>query len=663
MNEKNYRQVFQSLRNYLAGRVIGVTRDSALLDELVKCLFCHTHLMRAGALPPSGVGEIELSKLYRGTFRTITKTFPSLFGAGDEILLDPHSLWYTHEALSGVDPSSEDSDPLGDAYQAFVGNEIRGNEGQFFTPTAAVSWLVKAIDPRPGESVIDPACGSGAFLGATAAHMQALGATTVQLQADVTGIEKDSFLATLAAQHLSLTIGRESKIYCADSLSLLDKSGKRLTNKLESHFDVLFANPPFGAKIVSADNKVRSKFELAHKWIKIRSGGYQFTDELSTRTPPQVLFVERILSLLRPGGRAGLVLPESVISSPKHAYVVDFLLRHAEVTSVIGMPESLFKTSGKGGTHTKTCLLTLRKKKGSEEQVSKIYFAEARWCGHDSRGNSVPKNDLPVALAELQRGQIADSAMVSKKRKLATSKAQKESTKLRMLSKPFGIWLDKKELKDLVLAPRYYDPEGRAELSALSESHHLLRFGDLVDMNVISYSTGVEIGKLAYGTGDIPFIRTSDISGWEIKLDPKHSVSEEIYGRYASKMDVQAEDILMVKDGTYLIGTCAIITKYDEKILYQSHLYKIRVNDRSLICPALLLAALSSEPVQRQIQSKRQTQDIIDSLGSRINDLVIPIPKSLATRGRLKKMVQKVISDRMEARELGRRARLEIVQP
>jgi len=662
MSYTNYRQLFQRLRSYLAGRVIGATRDSALLDEVVKCLFCHTHLMRTSTLPDRNVSEVELSRLYRRTFRTITKAFPSLFETGDEIMLDPHSLWYTHGALSGIDPGSEDSDPLGDAYQTFVGNEIRGSEGQFFTPTAAVTWLVRALDPRPGESVIDPACGSGAFLGVTAAHMRALGATPSQLQTHITGIEKDSFLAILAARHLSLTIGVESKVHCADSLSLLTKEGKRLPKKLDRSFDIVFANPPFGAKITSADDEVRSRFELAYKRTKDKAGAYHFTNELSKRTPPQVLFVERILRLLRPGGRAGVVLPESLISSSKHAYVVDFLLQHAEVTSVIGMPESLFKTSGKGGTHTKTCLLTLRKRDGSKTLPSRIYFAEAKWCGHDSRGNPVPNNDLPVALSEFQDGSTARCAFATTKRKVVANNRSRQSASAQP-EKRLGVWLGESDIKDLVLAPRYYDPEGRAMLAAMSESHHLLRLGDLVDTNVISYTTGVEVGKLAYGTGEIPFIRTSDISGWEIKLDPKHTVSEEIYSQYSSKLDVQSDDILMVKDGTYLIGTCAIITKYDEKILYQSHLYKIRVNDHSLICPALLLAALSSEPVQRQIQSKRQTQDIIDSLGARIRDLVIPIPRSPATRARLKKMVRKVIADRMEARELGRCARLEIAMP
>jgi type I restriction enzyme M protein len=638
MSSKSYRLIFQGLRNNLAGRVIGVTRDSALLQEVVKCLFCHTHLKRAGDLPSEEIGKMELSKLYRSTFRKIAQRFPSSFDQDEEILLDPQSLWFTHCALSEVTLDSEDEDPVGDAYQTFVGSEIRGNEGQFFTPTAAVSWLVKAIDPRPGEKVIDPACGSGAFLGVAAAHMRALGATPTQLQQMIVGIEKDSFLAALASQHLSLSIDKEAKIYCADSLSLRDIRGKRLPSEIIGHFDVVFANPPFGSKIISADEAVRKKFELAYKWKKNKLGEYKALDILSSRTAPQVLFVERILSLLRPGGRAGLVLPESLISSPKHAYVVHYLMQSADITGVIGMPESLFKTSGKGGTHTKTCLLTLQKKEDKKNVRTHIYFAEAKWCGHDSRGNIVPKDDLPTVLEEYRA-------------------EKKEKANL------FGVWVENKDVKDLVLAPRYYDPEGRAELASLGSTHDLVSLGDLIDQGVLSYSTGVEIGKLAYGTGEIPFIRTSDISGWEIKLDPKHTVSEDIYARYARKLDVQPGDILMVKDGTYLIGTCAIVTEYDRKILFQSHLYKIRVNSTKKISPEVLLAILSSEPVQRQIRSKRQTQDIIDSLGGRIRDLILPIPKSSQKRREIQRIVKKVISDRIEARELARQARIKVVDP
>ena len=74
---------------------------------------------------------------------------------------------------------------------------------------------------------------------------------------------------------------------------------------------------------------------------------------------------------------------------------------------------------------------------------------------------------------------------------------------------------------------KYYDPEIIATLDALRATHDLPTLGQLVEQDVISVTTGDEIGKLSYGTGSIPFIRTSDISNWELKIDPKHGVSQE----------------------------------------------------------------------------------------------------------------------------------------
>ena len=117
----------------------------------------------------------------------------------------------------------------------------------------------------------------------------------------------------------------------------------------------------------------------------------------------------------------------------------------------------------------------------------------------------------------------------------------------------------------------------------------------------------------------------------------------------------------MVRDGTYLIGTCAIITRYDLPMLYQSHIYKIRVEDKSRINPFLLLAALSSNFAQRQIKSFCISQDIIDSLGDKIHQVSLALPKSKEARKRITDLVEKVIHDRIEARELARKACEEIM--
>jgi type I restriction enzyme M protein len=637
-----HKVAFKDIRNFLAGRFLGATRDRTLLDEVVKCLFCRAWAQRERQLDTWRDQEpLALSRSFRKTFALIKANLPDLFAADDELLLDPESIAYVNARLQAADLFAVDIDPLGDAYQTFIGNESRGNEGQFFTPAPAVAWLVEAVDPRPSERVIDPACGSGAFLSYTARYLQSQGIGDARAAVNLFGIEKDSYLARLASQHIALTTLKSASVCCGDSLALINADGISLDAQMKGTFDVVITNPPFGAKIVSSSETVRARFDLAYKWQRSSSGSYHRTDILAARTPPQILFLERILTLLKPGGRAGIVVPESVISSPKYGYVVAYLLVHADITAVVGMPESLFKTSGKGGTHTKTCLLVLRKKIPMRPAArTLLYLAEARWCGHDSRGNPIPRDDLPAILEDYRRG-------------AATKPTYKEA----------GIWLSKSELRDNVLAPRYYDPAGQRVLGDLSKTHRLVRFGELVERGILSYNTGVEVGKLAYGTGDIPFVRTSDLSNWEIKLDPKHCVSEAVYEQYAERLDVRENDILMVKDGTYLIGTCALVSAYDTSILFQSHLYKIRVEDSAALHPMLLLALLSSEPVQRQIRSKQLTQDIIDSLGRRILDLVLPVPLDAHQQRQTIEMVSTVIADRIQARELARRARQYVTTP
>lgn len=635
MKRKTLSASFNEIRNYLAGRAIGITRDESLLHEVVKCLFCKISM----SVNTIELTTEQLSKTYRQKFREIKSSTSHLFAKDDELLLDPNSIKFVDRVLSDMDLIDPHNDPLSDLYQTFIGSEVRGAEGQFFTPTEAVRWLVEAIAPELGDRIIDPACGAGSFLSFSARYLRSAGAGAAEINNSIFGIEKDKYLATLANTHIALTTLLPSNVICADSIERRTEDGLNIPFDLDEQFDIVFANPPFGVKIKIGSEIAKRSFDLAYKWKREKgSKDYIRTDVLAPNPSPQILFLELCIKLLRPGGRLGIVVPESMISNASSAYVVQYLLEKTHIRAVIGMPENLFKTSGRGGTHTKTCLVIAERRGAKRQTQSKVFMAEAKWCGHDSRGNFIPHNDLPQIL----------------KKYLGKRKSLENSS--------LGYLLNEDDIVDGILAPRYYDPSSRSVLNELSDTHDMLLVSDLVASGVIEFSTGDEIGKLSYGTGDIPFIRTSDISNWEIKTDQKHGVSQEIYDQYATKQDVQEGDILMVRDGTYLIGTCAFISKYNTKILYQSHLYKIRVKNPDVISPYLLLAALSCKQVIAQIQSKRFTQDIIDTLGKRVHELILPIPKDLKLRTNIEKIVQKSIHDRIEARELARRATLLISQ-
>lgn len=627
----SHRPAFQNIRNFLAGRLLGATRDRALMDELFKCVFAKHWLLK----DPEISIRCDVSKSYRAAFAHAKKVLPGIFLVADEIELDPVALQYVDQQFSAIDFENCRADIFNELYETFAGSGIKADEGQFFTPAVAVNLLVDMVEPKVGQTICDPACGAGGFLIAAAKRLSQKGLPLKKIAASVSGVDKDAYLARIARGRLALFLDEMPEIICGDSLSQISHEGQPLTEKM---FDVILTNPPFGAKIIAASANTLMRYELAKKWFKADDDNLCFVSggSVNNSTPPQVLFVELCLNLLKPGGLLGAILPESMVSSKSYGYVVQYLHNKADFISVVGMPEALFKTSGKGGTHTKTVAVVLQKKP-SKPKRSSVFFAEAKWCGHDSRGRVVPLNDVPT---------IIDDFTVFKK----SGHINRGS---------LGVTVPRNRIK-LNLAPRAFEFDTDVAVENLSKTHEVVSIADMIKDNVLSISTGDEVGKLAYSTGDIPFVRTSDISNWEVKLDPKHNVSKDIYEKFRARQDVQSNDILMVKDGTYLIGTCAIVTKYDLPMLFQSHIYKIRVKKPEKINPFLLLAALSSHFVQRQIKSFCVSQDIIDSLGDKVRQLRIAIPKSNTARQRISNIVEKVITDRIEARELARKACEEI---
>ena len=332
----------------------------------------------------------------------------------------------------------------------------------------------------------------------------------------------------------------------------------------------------------------------------------------------------------------GIVLPESILGNPSYEYLVSFIQRHTIVRGIVTMPEPLFKTSGKGGTHTKVAVLFLEKRAGKKKY--EIFMSDVKWCGHDSRGNPTFRKDPSTGKMAL----LDEVPLVPQRYQEAVRTTQKRDR--------LGFLLPSDQIQHRIFVPKYYDPEIEADLAALKRTHDLVRIGDLQRSKSISVDTGIEIGKMSYGTGTIPFIRTSDLSNWEIKADFKHGISGEIYDEIKHKIDVKTGDILLVRDGTYLIGTSAIVTEADLPMLFQSHIYRVRVLKPATISPWLLFACLNTPIVKRQIRAKQFTQDIIDTLGKRISELLIPVPRDVEVAARFARETQEIIESRAKLR-------------
>jgi type I restriction enzyme M protein len=668
----NLKAIFRDLRNHLAGMTTGITRDEALAQEIINLLFCkildeqetepeEVVEFRAGINESAEDVQARILKLFE---RVKEHIFDDVFASEDSIKLDADSLRYVVGELQNYVITEADRDAVGDAFEVFIGPALRGAEGQFFTPRNVVKMIVEILDPKPGEMILDPACGSGGFLVNALEHvwtkidedaqrLHSKEETRIKRRIEIAtrcfrGIDKDAFLAKVSKAYMALIGDGRGGVFCENSLAHYeDWSFNARTMLPFEGFNVILTNPPFGAKIPIKGQRLLSQYQLGYKWKRNKdTGEIERTSTLHQDQSPQLLFLERCLQFLKPGGRIGIVLPESMLGNPSYEHIVTYILNNTTILGVVTMPESLFKTSGKGGTHTKVCVLLLKKE--ISKNPYKIFMADVKWCGHDSRGNpTLRKND---------KGQyelLDEVPEIAPRYKHLLANPELPGDHL-------GFLLSSDELRQKILVPKYYNPEIEADLVVLKSTHDLITLGELVDKSILTVTTGIEIGKMAYGTGKIPFIRTSDLSNWEIKADFKHGVSEEIYAQLKNKAIVEAGDILLVRDGTYLIGTSAIVAESDLPMLYQSHLFRLHVVKPELMNPWLLFACLNTSIVKRQIRAKQFTQDIIDTLGKRLFEIVICLPKDPDLRSRIAQETQDIIETRVRLRNRAKEIALEI---
>jgi type I restriction enzyme M protein len=175
-------------------------------------------------------------------------------------------------------------------------------------------------------------------------------------------------------------------------------SKSKITNaKNIGFFDVIVTNPPFGSKIPIKDPHILEQFEIGYIWERDRDLWVK-TERLQSSVPPEQLFIERCLQLLKPGGRMGIVLPDSILGAPGLGYIRQWLIRNTHIIASIDLHVDTFQPRN----GTQTSILILQKKTqeeiAQEEKTGKmkdynIFMAVVERVGHDKRGNTIFKRD------------------------------------------------------------------------------------------------------------------------------------------------------------------------------------------------------------------------------------------------------------------------------
>jgi type I restriction enzyme M protein len=276
-------------------------------------------------------------------------------------------------------------------------------------------------------------------------------------------------------------------------------------------------------------------------------------------------------------------------------------------------------------------------------------MAIAKAIGHDKNGKPTYKfNKDGSYIFGDDNNKILDddTPEIAQNFKLFLKNELQEESKL-------GFLVENTETDNHIFIPETYKPEVKQALSKIrkNKDFELIKLGDLVEKGIIQIKRGNEIGSKYYGTGDVPFVRTSDIVNWEIKNNPVKSVAEDIYLQYKKQQDVQENDILFVNDGTFLIGRCAIISDLDKKCIIQSHLKKIRVLKTNEISPFYLFYLLNSKIVQQQVEMLTFVQATLSTLGNRMLDLQLPIHQNITEREKIPNEMQKIMQMKKEIKQ------------
>lgn len=266
------------------------------------------------------------------------------------------------------------ADVKGDAYEGLLeknAQDTKSGAGQYFTPRPLIAAMVEVVSPQPGETICDPACGTGGFL--LAAHdylvSQNLNLTKDQKKqlkdGTFVGIELVQSVARLCAMNLLLHgIGSQESepIYVRDSLAA--DPGDR--------FDLVLANPPFGKKgsftIIGEDGKVSKEKE-----------SYERDDFWATTSNKQLNFMQHIKTLLKINGRAAVVVPDNVLFEGGAGETIRRKLLHeCEVHTLLRLPTGLFYAQG-----VKANVLFFDKKPASETPwTKKLWIYDLRTNKH-----------------------------------------------------------------------------------------------------------------------------------------------------------------------------------------------------------------------------------------------------------------------------------------
>jgi type I restriction enzyme M protein len=356
----------------------------------------------------------RINKLFKGAIQK----WPGIFLSQENIRLSPEHLNICVGPMQKtVFLDDRNLSVMDELFEYLMPDVAKSKQGQYFTPRHVIDMCIKMLNPRKGECIIDPACGSAGFLVHAMQWVwdhdlkSAERASKVEYaQENLWGIDFEEKAVKIARALMLIAGDGKSHIFKLNSLDprewmfddqdRLDARSKLLKilrpmsdyekdednkkNFRYFNFDVLLTNPPFAGEI--KQKELLKNYEIARN----KQG------KIPNAVERDILFIERDLNFLKPGGRMAIVLPQGKFNNTNTEFIRKFLFEKARILAVVGLDTNTFKLPAPAkGTGTKTSVLFIQKWKEKEKPLEDypIFMATSQRTGKNSSGEYIYKKD------------------------------------------------------------------------------------------------------------------------------------------------------------------------------------------------------------------------------------------------------------------------------
>ncbi|MHB8260332.1 MAG: N-6 DNA methylase [Bacteroidia bacterium] len=569
----------------------------------------------------SGRTTLSITERISTLFEQTKQAYKDIFDTDDRIRVSPIALGFTINKLQGISLLSSSQDAKGLAFQKFLSHHEKDGRGQFFTPEPVIDFCVEMMQPKPTEKIIDPACGSGGFLMSALKYLQKNNTdlnTKKIVSKNLFGLDINKSIARIAKMKLLLEANGKINILCTNSLEDLDSL--KLTLSHTDGFDLILANPPFGAKITNTSTL--SKFDLGYKWSNYNNE-YHKTKSVYPNQNAEILFIERCLQLLKEGGRMAIVLPNGNFENPSLEYLRYYIKLKAKILAIVNLPQETFIPFGTG---VKTSLLFLEKETPNKIRQYPIFFGRVRKLGYQGNKNGTPlyqkdqygqtiKDALGQPILDEDFSVIADDYKAFQKG-IIIEKENSFSINYDELNGRFDF--------------DFYSPENRKMFSNL-DNGKTVRLGDICDIIKIKSK------KLKDQNLTVEYVELSDINthSYEIINSTTYQV-HELPSR--ASYEIQEGDIITAIAGNS-VGTrkhaTALVTKDSEGSVCTNG---FRVLRNFKIDGYYLLFFLKSDIFLKQMFMYRTGAAIPNVSDTDLANTLINLPDDKTIKGISKKM-------------------------